>query len=100
MLVTNQILALVFAVVFAAWADPLISRFQARFAIGEVFKQDVIALAVLARGDDIPSPREERTFDWRHWGTLKPTPENLSGIEGARDSTMRRKSMAVRRAEG
>jgi hypothetical protein len=43
-------------------------------AAGEVFKQDVISLAVMAGGDNIPSPRGELILDRRHWGTLNLTP--------------------------
>jgi hypothetical protein len=79
MLVTYQVLAVIFAIVLAAWTAPLIDRIQPGFAAGEVFKQDVISLAVMAGGDDIPSPREELILDRRHWGTVNLTPLKFVG---------------------
>lgn len=73
-LVTYQVLAFIFAIVLAAWTGPLIDRIQPGFAAGQVFKQNVISLAVMAGGDDIPSPREQLILDRRHWGTLNLTP--------------------------
>jgi hypothetical protein len=73
-LVTYQVLAFIFAIVLAAWTAPLIDRIQPGLAAGEVFKQDVISVAVMAGGDNIPSPRGELILDRRHWGTLNLTP--------------------------
>jgi len=79
MLVTYQVLAVIFAIVLAAWTAPLIDRIQPGFAAGEILKQDVISLTVMAGGDDIPSTREELILDRRHWGTLNLTPLKFVG---------------------